>query len=420
MDSLVRTFNDLPRPEETIGGLPNHFVFVVRHVPLNPPGDLLIGVHIQSYYLIQAGPAQILTSSDKAVRAERAVPLLLEAFIEAQKDPATGRPPAGIEAVAPWTWATDDADFAKEIEVQLKKRGVIDDLCSVGVCTAKEKHVVREAWSRFLGLLFKRTAVTLDGVSAVDAALEELTVGGGVGEQLCHNCFEDRMALPAPLKKCGACGKAWYCSTECQRGHWKLHKNACKRAIRTDSSPPPSAGASKADAHTYYNNLAHILPEAAALASALNLTLPKGNGSMEGTMKPLRRLIITGKDNPANIKLLFGPQWAQTLQSTYDETRVEVLLDPPQGSPSYAMTHRSGWDTDAPVRLPRPARETEQRKVDEVKAMQTRVRQRMGSRKEPNNADMMAVLDAFGAQWSDILPVYNLAMNTMDQGVWPL
>jgi hypothetical protein len=32
------------------------------------------------------------------------------------------------------------------------------------------------------------------------------------------------------LKKCGSCKNVWYCSLECQRGHWKCHKQECKAA----------------------------------------------------------------------------------------------------------------------------------------------------------------------------------------------
>jgi len=31
------------------------------------------------------------------------------------------------------------------------------------------------------------------------------------------------------FKRCGACKLAWYCSAECQRPHWKVHKAQCKR-----------------------------------------------------------------------------------------------------------------------------------------------------------------------------------------------
>lgn len=44
------------------------------------------------------------------------------------------------------------------------------------------------------------------------------------------NC--NRCGKPAnennPLKKCSACRKAWYCSSECQKMDWPAHKKGCR------------------------------------------------------------------------------------------------------------------------------------------------------------------------------------------------
>ena len=76
-------------------------------------------------------------------------------------------------------------------------------------------------------------------------------------------------------------------------------------------------------------------------------------------------------------------------------------------------------DVGVPSGSPKPANEAEQRKVTEVREMQALVRQRAPEGKTTSKADMMAILNSFGADWSIKLPTYTLAINTMDQGVGP-
>lgn len=42
-------------------------------------------------------------------------------------------------------------------------------------------------------------------------------------KNVCENCLEDA------VKMCGGCWHAQYCSTECQKDDWKLHKHTCKK-----------------------------------------------------------------------------------------------------------------------------------------------------------------------------------------------
>lgn len=102
---------------------------------------------------------------------------------------------------------------------------------------------------------------------------------------------------------------------------------------------------------------------------------------------------------------------------TYDEVRAEVLMEPARGSPAYVTAAQ--LDSGSPGWSPRPASESEQRKIDEVREMQSAIRRRVGAGKSPTTADMQAILTGFGANWVQYLPLYQLAVNTMDQGVHP-
>jgi len=116
-----------------------------------------------------------------------------------------------------------------------------------------------------------------------------------------------------------------------------------------------------------------------------------------------------------NMQLLFGPQWRDSLLKTYDEVRAQVLMNPPPGSPAYLIA--ADMDKGAPGWSPRPPSENEQQRIDEVRRMQSAVRERVGNGKSPTNADMQAILMSFGADWMQYLPLYQFAVNTMDQGV---
>ena len=99
MEEAVRSFNRLARPQTTPTGLPNHWVFRIRHVPLNPPGDLLVAVHPLSRYTLQAGPAQVLSLPTLPEKAEAIVLLLLNTFIKGDRDPS-GNLSDGIQPIS--------------------------------------------------------------------------------------------------------------------------------------------------------------------------------------------------------------------------------------------------------------------------------------------------------------------------------
>jgi hypothetical protein len=132
---------------------------------------------------------------------------------------------------------------------------------------------------------------------------------------------------------------------------------------------------------------------------------------------PLYRLILTGQDTPEKMRLLFGPQYERTLKEHHGKARIECLLDPPPGSPSHVLRASMGMDDPSLVQALRPATEAEKKRVEEVREMQALIRLRVGAGKSPSLTDMQAIIRSFGQDWSEKLPTYDLAVNTMDQGV---
>ena len=74
-------------------------------------------------------------------------------------------------------------------------------------------------------------------------------------------------------------------------------------------------------------------------------------------------------DTEENLRLLFGPDWAQ-MMDIHEQARMHVLITPAPGSPAHTL---SGWlDQGCPFWSPRPATETEKgrlRMVEEMKAL---------------------------------------------------
>jgi hypothetical protein len=51
----------------------------------------------------------------------------------------------------------------------------------------------------------------------------------------CEQC-----RAPGANKRCGACKAVYYCSVECQKAGWSLHKSTCRKVAPTPPSPVPA------------------------------------------------------------------------------------------------------------------------------------------------------------------------------------
>ena len=62
-----------------------------------------------------------------------------------------------------------------------------------------------------------------------------MTANISSAQKHCHQCniIEDRIKTGS-LKTCSGCRTVYYCSTDCQKQDWPVHKLLCKKVIKTD------------------------------------------------------------------------------------------------------------------------------------------------------------------------------------------
>ncbi|KAK7747618.1 hypothetical protein SLS62_009029 [Diatrype stigma] len=241
------------------------------------------------------------------------------------------------------------------------------------------------------------------------------------------------------LPLCAGCYKVHYCCEECQNSDWKDHRVYCKH-ISSQGASSASFGAMQ-----YYEMIALHDPAALALARDLHLALPAPGSSGSGYhfKKLMRRLIVTGRDTPENIRLFFGSGGggarSAELARAHAENRMEVLLRPPAGSAQHAEAAALGLDGGCPVEnwTPREPSVAEAGELRTIRSMQNAIRRRMGAPGtgtgpggvvDPTEADMAAILAEQCGNRHDqpeSLRIYRLALHSMDRGivegkgVWP-
>lgn len=275
MDEILNSFNRLPRPRMTPSGLPNHWVFAVRHVSLQPPGDVVAVIH-PSDLTVRMGIGQIPSASNALEKARALLPLLLNAFVVGDQRPGQP-PPVDQPLYAPWTWATEDPELAKALEDCLSQHGFVNELWRVGIWSQVEKDIMDLMWSH----TYRKLTALFD--QGGQSPRPQLPVASGDSTR-CHGCGMSNDGFSFPLKKCSACGKAWYHSQDCQRKHWKEHKPACLANRPANTAAPESStsgGESMFGALAYFNTTARSSPEAQALMRTLYLGFPSSLGVLD-------------------------------------------------------------------------------------------------------------------------------------------
>jgi hypothetical protein len=138
-----------------------------------------------------------------------------------------------------------------------------EEPCTVHLGSQGDNSIFHRSCSESLGQLTRMAST-------------DHTKTGTVG--ICAGCEK---SSDSPLKRCAKCQAVFYCSRKCQTTHWKTHKKTCNKP------PTPTArgngisdpGISNLDMFTYYNTVAHTIPEAQELAKSLNIPLPTGDNN---------------------------------------------------------------------------------------------------------------------------------------------
>ena len=144
---LISNFNALPRRARTPSELvPNHWNISIRHVALSPPGDLVFLVQPDSGFVHSEGPIQTIEGQPPGhqlnpkslVTLQTIARMIMKSFVEGLSGSSVAA------ASAPWSWATNDPDFARRIIKVMTDMGVREDLLNMAV--ADEIAKCDEAW----------------------------------------------------------------------------------------------------------------------------------------------------------------------------------------------------------------------------------------------------------------------------------
>ncbi|KAK4889815.1 hypothetical protein LTR27_011433 [Elasticomyces elasticus] len=246
-EELVQEFNDLPSPRAIFTFMPNDWIFAIRHMPFEPYLTMLVAAHP-----VSGGVAQLATSSasDGIMRGLTAgapdsiVNLLLSGFLQHDQADALDTPmPADNEnakAKAPYKWAAESEALAAATAAELRRQGVRESLCRVGVATRTQMRILDEVW---LGLVTDTKEQlqsqylfpsSLALIKRCGVALSDREACAG---KICHTCGVGEGQVTG-LLKCAACSGAWYCSRDCQKTDWKRGHKAVCRSVASPSTGP--------------------------------------------------------------------------------------------------------------------------------------------------------------------------------------
>lgn len=99
--------------------------------------------------------------------------------------------------------------------------------------------------------------------------------------KVCDNCTKRPMP-GKKLNKCSRCKNASYCSPACQKAHWRVHKDNCRRLPSAAKPKPPAKTPPKSDA------MDNLRKADARLAAAVDKAVKDGVAAAEAAGVPMR------------------------------------------------------------------------------------------------------------------------------------
>lgn len=241
-----RAFDNLPRPRASPNRQMNRWILSAQKLPVDPPGYFVLAILPGECY-IQAGPADIQSTSTEAEKFETFASLILYAFASSERISITNIAKT-IVPFKPWSWATEDIELARAIRAILRRHGVRRSLLySPILCSQDEKRILQDVWA-ILG------HIMTDMMGPKD-------IPGDVSR--CYGCGMNADSVPEPLLACEDCNKAFYHSPDCRIQHRNQHEPLCcaYRVINNTDMDP----------HALIRNVSSMSPQAQFLLRSLHL-----------------------------------------------------------------------------------------------------------------------------------------------------
>ncbi|KAL0960412.1 hypothetical protein HGRIS_005454 [Hohenbuehelia grisea] len=173
--NLVEKFNNLPRgPKSPSGMCPNHWHFDLRFMPIDPvPLHILYFIQPDSFYSHTENLPERTVEPENRVSVffpetpqEAAGPIAL-AILRAFTNNVFAAPwetatTSSVPPIAPWKLMTDNEALAAAVGAELRRLGVKEEVCAIGISSPSIVEVARESHEELVRTMLTSLRVSKD------------------------------------------------------------------------------------------------------------------------------------------------------------------------------------------------------------------------------------------------------------------